>query len=63
MCACEGTGVIRNDQGNGCYQFAPCICAAGERRQREADRKRQEVMDRLEMAYQMQMQEKLGVGA
>lgn len=63
MCACEGTGVIRNDQGNGCYQFAPCICVAGERSPEEVDRKRQEVMARLEMALQLQMQEKLGVGA
>ena len=63
MCACEGTGVIRNDIGTGMYQFAPCICAAGEQRQREADRKRQEVMARLEIAYQMQIQEKVGIGA
>ncbi|PHB24752.1 hypothetical protein COE80_17125 [Bacillus pseudomycoides] len=63
MCACEGTGVIRNDQGNGCYQFASCICSAGERSPEEVDRRRQEVMARLEMAYQMQMQEKVGIGA
>lgn len=63
MCACEGTGVIRNDQGNGCYQFAPCICTAEERSSEEVDRKRQEVMARLEMALQLQMQEKVGIGA
>ncbi|MED1535468.1 hypothetical protein [Bacillus pseudomycoides] len=63
MCACEGTGVIRNDQGDGCYQFAPCICAAGKRSPEEVDRRRQEVMERLEMMYQMQIQEKVGIGA
>ncbi|PFZ08465.1 hypothetical protein COL60_16435 [Bacillus pseudomycoides] len=63
MCACNGTGVIRNDIGMGMYQVVGCSCAAGERRQREADKNRQEVMKRLEMAYQMQMQAKLGVGA
>lgn len=29
MCVCEGTGVIKNDMGNGCYQFVLCICEAG----------------------------------
>ncbi|CAI8739082.1 hypothetical protein COM13_12540 [Bacillus pseudomycoides] len=56
MCACEGTGVIRNDMGNGCYQFASCICSAGNRTPEEVDRRRQEVMARLETAYQMQME-------
>ncbi|MEN1938946.1 hypothetical protein AAIE21_26335 [Paenibacillus sp. 102] len=56
MCACDGTGVIRNDIGNGCYQFASCICAAGERSPEEVDRRRHDVMARLEMALQMQME-------
>ncbi|PEO48121.1 hypothetical protein [Bacillus pseudomycoides] len=63
MCACKETGVIRNDIGTGMYQFSPCICAAGNRNHEEVDRRRQEVMERLETAYQMQMQEKVGIGA
>ncbi|PEJ72512.1 hypothetical protein CN680_21795 [Bacillus pseudomycoides] len=63
MCTCEGTGVIRNDQGNGCYQFAPCICEAANVTPEEVDRRRQKVMERLETAYQMQIQEKVGIGA
>lgn len=63
MCACEGTGVIRNDMGTGMYQFAPCICEAGNRSSEEIDRKRQVVMARLEAIYQLQMREKAGVVA
>ncbi|MBE7128121.1 hypothetical protein [Bacillus mycoides] len=60
MCACEGTGVIRNDQGNGCYQIAPCICEAGNRTPEEVDRRRQEVIERLKETYRLQQLEKAG---
>ncbi|MED1013431.1 hypothetical protein [Bacillus mycoides] len=56
MCACEGTGVIRNDMGTGMYQFAPCICEAGNQTPEEVDRRRYDAMARLEIAYQMQME-------
>ncbi|PGT59608.1 hypothetical protein COD86_29355 [Bacillus cereus] len=63
MCACNGTGVIRNDQGNGCYQFAPCICAAGNRTPKELDRRRNAVIVRLKEMHRLQMLEKAGVVA
>ncbi|PEB39328.1 hypothetical protein [Bacillus pseudomycoides] len=58
MCACKETGVIRNDMGNGCYQFAPCICTAGNQSPEEVDGRRHDVLARLEIAYQMQMEGK-----
>ncbi|UNP84795.1 hypothetical protein [Bacillus mycoides] len=58
MCACEGTGVIRNDMGTGMYQFAPCICEAGNRTPEEVDRRRHAVMTRLKASHQLQMREK-----
>ncbi|OSX90337.1 hypothetical protein BTJ45_03551 [Bacillus mycoides] len=51
MCACEGTGVIRNDMGTGMYQFAPCICEAGNRTPEEVDRRRHAVMTRLKASH------------
>jgi hypothetical protein len=63
MCACNGTGVIRNDQGNGCYQFAPCICEAGNRTPEEVDRRRHEVIERLKETYRLQQLEKAGIVA
>ncbi|MEC5238508.1 hypothetical protein MKX66_30045 [Bacillus sp. FSL R9-9530] len=63
MCACEGTGVIRNDMGNGCYQIAPCICAAGNQTPEEVDRKRHAVIARLMEIHRMQQEEKQGVVA
>ncbi|PFM62565.1 hypothetical protein COJ48_18910 [Bacillus cereus] len=58
MCACNGTGVIRNDMGTGMYQFAPCICAAGNISREEVDRRRHAVMARLRAIHQLQMREK-----
>ncbi|MGH0686364.1 hypothetical protein [Bacillus mycoides] len=58
MCVCEGTGVIRNDMGTGMYQFAPCICEAGNRTPEEVDRRRHTVMTRLKAIHQLQMREK-----
>lgn len=58
MCVCEGTGVIRNDMGMGMYQFAPCICEAGNRTPEEVDRRRHTVMTRLKAIHQLQMREK-----
>ncbi|PDY93496.1 hypothetical protein [Bacillus toyonensis] len=58
MCACEGTGVITNDMGTGMYQFAPCICEAGNQTPEEVDRRRHDAIARLEIAYQMQMEGK-----
>ncbi|MEK4894200.1 hypothetical protein MHH74_29690 [Bacillus sp. FSL M7-0996] len=63
MCACKGTGVIRNDMGNGCYQFAPCICEAGNRTPEEVDRRRHAVIARLMEIHRMQQEEKQGVVA
>lgn len=63
MCACNGTGVIRNDQGNGCYQFAPCICEAANITPEEVDRRRQVVIERLKETYRLQMLEKAGIVA
>ncbi|MBH0323337.1 hypothetical protein [Bacillus cereus] len=60
MCACEGTGVIRNDMGTGLYQFAPCICEAANITPEEVDRKRQEVIERLKETYRIQQLEKAG---
>ncbi|QWH63939.1 hypothetical protein EXW39_27960 (plasmid) [Bacillus mycoides] len=59
MCACNGTGVIRNDIGTGMYQFAPCICEAGNRTPEEVDRKRQVVIERLKETYRLQQLEKV----
>lgn len=58
MCACNGTGVIRNDMGNGCYQFAPCICEAANQTPEEVDRKRHAVMARLRAIHQLQLEGK-----
>ncbi|MGG0207790.1 Uncharacterized protein BWINRA5_00029 [Bacillus mycoides] len=63
MCACNGTGVIRNDMGTGMYQFAPCICAAGNQTPEEVDRKRHAVIARLMEIHRMQQEEKQGVVA
>jgi hypothetical protein len=58
MCACEGTGVIRNDMGTGIYQFAPCICEAGNQTPEEVDRKRHAVMAELREIHQLQLEGK-----
>ncbi|MED1559937.1 hypothetical protein [Bacillus paramycoides] len=58
MCACNGTGVIRNDKGTGMYQFAPCICAAGNRSREELDNRREEIIERLKETYRLQQLEK-----
>ncbi|UYX52443.1 hypothetical protein M3Y14_29305 [Bacillus thuringiensis] len=58
MCACNGTGVIRNDMGNGCYQFAPCIYEAGNRSPEEVDIRRHAVMAELREIHQLQLEGK-----
>ncbi|MFJ8457301.1 hypothetical protein [Bacillus paramycoides] len=58
MCACEGTGVIRNDMGTGMYQFAPCICATGNHSREESDRRRHAVMAELREIHQLQLEGK-----
>lgn len=58
MCACNGTGVIRNDIGMGMYQFAPCICEAGNRSPEEVDRRRHAVMAELREIHQLQLEGK-----
>ena len=58
MCACEGTGVIRNDMGTGIYQIAPCICEAGNQTLEEVDRKRHAVMSELREIHQLQLEGK-----
>ncbi|HDR7595216.1 TPA: hypothetical protein QCX59_004426 [Bacillus mycoides] len=58
MCACNGTGVIRNDIGMGMYQFAPCICEAGNRSREEVDRRRHAVMAELKEIHQLQLEGK-----
>ncbi len=63
MCACNGTGVIRNDIGMGMYQIGPCICEAGNRTPEEVDRRRQEVIERLKETYRLQQLEKAGIVA
>ncbi|MED0988226.1 hypothetical protein [Bacillus paramycoides] len=63
MCACEGTGVIRNDMGMGIYQFAPCICESGNQAPEELDRKRHAVITRLMEIHRMQQEEKSGIVA
>ncbi|MBK5474386.1 hypothetical protein JFU54_28795 [Bacillus sp. TH19] len=63
MCACKGTGVIRNDIGTGMYQFAPCICESANRTPEEVDRRRHEVIERLKETYRLQMLEKDGIVA
>ncbi|QWH09495.1 hypothetical protein [Bacillus mycoides] len=60
MCACNGTGVIRNDIGMGMYQFGSCICEAGNRTPEEVDRRRQVVIERLKETYRLQQLEKAG---
>ncbi|PUW01127.1 hypothetical protein [Bacillus mycoides] len=60
MCACNGTGVIRNDIGMGMYQFGSCICEAANITPEEVDRRRQEVIERLKETYRLQMLEKAG---
>lgn len=58
MCVCEGTGVISKDMGNGCYQFAPCICEAGNRSPEEVDGRRHTVMAELREIHQLQLEGK-----
>ncbi len=58
MCACNGTGVIRNDIGMGMYQFGSCICEAGNRTPEEVDRRRHAVMAELRAIHQLQMEGK-----
>lgn len=58
MCICEGTGVIKNDMGNGCYQFAPFICETGNRSPEEVDRRRHAVMADLREFHQLQLEGK-----
>ncbi|PHE94712.1 hypothetical protein COF76_23160 [Bacillus wiedmannii] len=58
MCACNGTGVIQNDIGTGMYQFASCICEAGDRSPEEVDRKRHAVMAELREIHQLQLEGK-----
>ncbi|WP_264448636.1 hypothetical protein [Bacillus cereus] len=58
MCACNGTGVIQNDIGMGIYQFAPCICEAGNRSSEEVDRRRHAVMAILRGIHQLQLEGK-----
>ncbi|PGX01712.1 hypothetical protein COE40_19285 [Bacillus cereus] len=60
MCACNGTGVIRNDIGMGMYQFASCICEAANITPEEVDRKRHEVIERLKETYRLQQLQKAG---
>ncbi|WP_255287441.1 hypothetical protein [Bacillus pseudomycoides] len=55
MCACKETGVIRNDMGNGCYQFAPCICTAGNQSPEEVDERRHDVGNSLSNANEGEM--------
>ncbi|MBK5491337.1 hypothetical protein JFT95_29000 [Bacillus sp. TH17] len=63
MCACEGTGVIRNDIGMGMYQIGSCICEAGNWTPEEVDRRRHAVMTRLKEMHRIQQEEKSGVVA
>ncbi|MCU5706111.1 hypothetical protein OCF67_18185 [Bacillus wiedmannii] len=58
MCACNGTGVIRNDIGTGMYQFGSCICEAANITPEEVDRKRHAVMARLKEIHQLQKEGK-----
>ncbi|MGG5795740.1 hypothetical protein [Bacillus nitratireducens] len=58
MCACEGTGVIRNDIGMGMYQFGPCICEAANITPEEVDRRRHAVMAELREIHQLQLEGK-----
>ncbi|QWI52485.1 hypothetical protein [Bacillus mycoides] len=60
MCACNGTGVIRNDIGTGMYQFASCVCEAANITPEEVDRRRQVVIERLKETYRLQQLEKAG---
>ncbi|WP_242213041.1 hypothetical protein [Bacillus cereus group sp. BfR-BA-01383] len=57
MCACNGTGVIRNDMGTEIYQFGPCICEAGNITPEESDRRRHAVMAELREIHQLQLEE------
>ncbi|WP_242215648.1 hypothetical protein [Bacillus cereus group sp. BfR-BA-01383] len=58
MCACNGTGVIRNDMGTGMYQFGTCVCEAGNRSPEEVDRNRHAVMAELREIHQLQLEGK-----
>ncbi|MBJ7997720.1 hypothetical protein JDS75_24995 [Bacillus cereus] len=58
MCACEGTGVIRNDTGTGMYQFGSCVCEAANITPEEVDRKRHAVMAELREIHQLQLEGK-----
>ncbi|MGG0209559.1 hypothetical protein [Bacillus mycoides] len=58
MCACNGTGVIRNDMGMGMYQFGSCVCKAANETPEEVDRKRHAVMARLRAIHQLQLEGK-----
>ncbi|MGE7891204.1 hypothetical protein ACQKN7_28305 [Bacillus cereus] len=63
MCACNGTGVIRDGIGTGMYQFGPCVCEAANQTHEEVDRKRHTVIARLMEIHRMQQEEKKGVVA
>ncbi|MFK4480906.1 hypothetical protein ABH947_005148 [Bacillus sp. RC206] len=54
----EGTGVIKNDMGNGCYQFSPCICEAGNHSPEEVERRRHGVMAELREIHQLKLEGK-----
>ncbi|WP_242277542.1 hypothetical protein [Bacillus cereus group sp. BfR-BA-01446] len=56
MCVCEGTGVIKNNMGNGCYQFALCICEIGNLSPEEMGRRRYAVMAELKEIHQLQLE-------
>ncbi|MCC2347100.1 hypothetical protein LKM13_23965 [Bacillus anthracis] len=58
MCACNETGVIQNGIGMGMYQFAPCICEAGNRSPEEVDRRRHVVMAELREIHKLQLEGK-----
>ncbi|MGN4822527.1 hypothetical protein [Bacillus cereus group sp. MYBK139-2] len=58
MCACNGTGVIQNGIGMGMYQFAPCVCKAGNQTHEEVDRRRHAVMAELREIHQLQLEGK-----
>ncbi|MGR3776037.1 hypothetical protein ACT1UG_09820 [Bacillus paramycoides] len=58
MCACNETGVIRNDIGMGMYQFEPCGCEAANITPEEVDRRRHDVMAELREIHQLQLEGK-----
>ncbi|MDM5235107.1 hypothetical protein QUF83_02445 [Bacillus cereus] len=60
MCACKGTGVIRNDMGMDMYQFGTCVCEVANQTPEEVDRRRHAVMAELREIHQLQLREKAG---